>query len=300
MSGHCPLRECSNNYSWGIMNIKKIAVIGAGTMGIGIAQVAAQSGYEVILAATKEEHARAAFEKIKERLKKRVGEGKLESKEKDRILSSIKTTASLEDCREAGLAIEAVVEKEDVKKHVFKELDNICPEETVFASNTSSISITRLAQVTGRPEKFTGMHFMNPAYIMKLLVIVQGMRTSQETVNTVADVAEKMGKTPVAINDYPGFIINRLLIPMINDAIYCLEEGITSKESIDKIMKLGANHPMGPLELADFIGLDICLDILEVLHSELGEKYRPCPLLRKMVAGGKLGRKSGEGFYDYR
>ncbi|SNQ61509.1 3-hydroxyacyl-CoA dehydrogenase family protein [Candidatus Methanoperedens nitratireducens] len=282
------------------MNIKKIAVIGAGTMGSGIAQVAAQSGYEVILAATKEEHARAAFEKIKERLKKRVGEGKLESKEKDRILSSIKTTASLEDCREAGLAIEAVVEKEDVKKHVFKELDNICPEETVFASNTSSISITRLAQVTGRPEKFTGMHFMNPAYIMKLLVIVQGMRTSQETVNTVADVAEKMGKTPVAINDYPGFIINRLLIPMINDAIYCLEEGITSKESIDKIMKLGANHPMGPLELADFIGLDICLDILEVLHSELGEKYRPCPLLRKMVAGGKLGRKSGEGFYDYR
>lgn len=282
------------------MNIKKIAVIGAGTMGSGIAQVAAQSGYEVILAATKEEHARAAFEKIKERLEKRVGEGKLESKEKDRILSSIKTTASLEDCREAGLAIEAVVEKEDVKKQVFKELDNICPEETVFASNTSSISITRLAQVTGRPEKFTGMHFMNPAYIMKLLVIVQGMRTSQETVNTVADVAEKMGKTPVAINDYPGFIINRLLIPMINDAIYCLEEGITSKESIDKIMKLGANHPMGPLELADFIGLDICLDILEVLHSELGEKYRPCPLLRKMVAGGKLGRKSGEGFYDYR
>lgn len=282
------------------MDIKKIAVVGAGTMGGGIAQVAAQSGYDVILAATKEEHARAGFEKIKERLEKRVGEGKLEREEKDRILSSIKTTASLEDCRNAGLVIEAVIEKEDVKKQIFKELDKICPKETIFASNTSSISITRLAQVTGRPEKFTGMHFMNPAYIMKLLVIVQGMRTSQETVNTVAAVAENMGKTPVAINDYPGFIINRLLIPMINDAIYCLEEGITSRESIDKIMKLGANHPMGPLELADFIGLDICLDILEVLNAELGEKYRPCPLLRKMVAGGKLGRKSGEGFYEYR
>ncbi len=282
------------------MYIKKIAVIGAGTMGSGIAQVAAQNGYEIILADTKEEYARAGFEKIKERLEKRVGEGKLENIEKDRILSSIKTTASLEDCRDSELIIEAVVEKEDAKKQIFKELDNICPEETVFASNTSSISITRLAQVTKRPGKFTGMHFMNPAYIMKLLVIVQGMRTSQETVKTVAAVAERMGKTSVTINDYPGFIINRLLIPMINDSIYCLEEGITSKESIDKIMKLGANHPMGPLELADFIGLDICLEILEVLHAELGEKYIPCPLLRKMVAGGKLGRKSGEGFYDYR
>ncbi len=282
------------------MDIKKIAVIGAGTMGGGIAQVAAQSGYGIILADTKEEYARAGFEKIKERLEKRVGEGKLESKEKDRTLSNIKITASLEDCRDSELIIEAVVEKEDAKKQIFKELDNICPEETVFASNTSSISITRLAQVTGRPEKFTGMHFMNPAYIMKLLVIVQGMRTSQETVKTVAAVAERMGKTSVTINDYPGFIINRLLIPMINDSIYCLEEGVTSKESIDKIMKLGANHPMGPLELADFIGLDICLAILDVLHAELGEKYMPCPLLRKMVAGGKLGRKSGEGFYDYR
>ena len=282
------------------MDIKKIAVIGAGTMGGGIAQVAAQSGYEIILADTKEEYVRAGFEKIKERLEKRVGEGKLESKEKDRTLSNIKITASLEDCRDADLVIEAVVEKEDAKKQIFKELDNICPEETVFASNTSSISITRLAQVTGRPEKFTGMHFMNPAYIMKLLVIIQGMRTSQETVKTVAAVAERMGKTSVTINDYPGFIINRLLIPMINDSIYCLEEGVTSKESIDKIMKLGANHPMGPLELADFIGLDICLAILDVLHAELGEKYMPCPLLRKMVAGGKLGRKSGEGFYDYR
>ncbi len=282
------------------MDIKKIAVIGAGTMGGGIAQVAAQSGHEVILAATKEEHARAGFEKIKERLEKRVGEGKLESKEKDKILSNIKTTASMEDCRDTGLVIEAVVEKEDVKKQVFKELDNICGKETVFATNTSSISITRLAQVTGRPERFSGMHFMNPAFVMRPVVVVRGLRTSQETVNLISMVAETMGKTPVVINDYPGFIANRLLIPMINDAVYCLEEGVTSRENIDKIMKLGANHPMGPLELADFIGLDICLAILDVLHAELGEKYMPCPLLRKMVAGGKLGRKSGEGFYDYR
>jgi 3-hydroxybutyryl-CoA dehydrogenase len=282
------------------MNIQKIGVIGAGTMGVGIAQVAAQNGFEVVLQDMKEDHARAGFAKIKERLEKRVGEGKLESKEKDKILSSIKPTASFEDCKDANLIIEAVIEKEDIKKQIFKELDNICDSETVFTTNTSSISITSLAQVTGRPERFAGMHFMNPAFIMKLVVIVQGLRTSQETMDTISGIAEKMGKTPVAINDYPGFVVNRLLIPMINDAIYCLEEGVASRESIDEIMKLGANHPMGPLELADFIGLDVCLAILDVLHAELGEKYKPCPLLRKMVAGGKIGRKSGEGFFEYR
>ncbi len=281
------------------MEIKKIGVIGAGTMGSGIAQVAAQSGYSVILADIKEEYARTGFRKIEERLEERVMEKKLEKDEKDRILSNIKTVANLEDCSDIDMIIEAAAEKEDVKKQIFKELDRICPEKTIFTSNTSSISITRLAEASGRPEKFTGMHFMNPAYIMKLVEIVQGLRTSKETVSLVETVAGKMGKIPVAVNDYPGFIANRILMPMINDAVYCLEEGVAPKENIDTIMKLGANHPMGPLELADFIGLDICLAILDVLHTELGEKYMPCPLLRKMVAGGKLGRKSGEGFYEY-
>lgn len=282
------------------MNIQKIGVIGAGTMGGGIAQLAAQSGYEVVLKDISEEYGRAGFAKIKERLVKRVGEGKLEISEKDRILSNIKTTTSLKDCKDADLIIEAVIENEDLKKKIFKELDTICNDETIFSSNTSSISITRLAEVTKRPERFAGMHFMNPAYIMKLVEVVKGMHTSDETVNIITAVAEIMGKIPVVVNDFPGFVSNRILMPMINDAVHCLQEGVASRESIDNVMRLGANHPMGPLELADFIGLDTCLAILEILHAELGEKYRPCPLLRKMVAGGKLGRKSGEGFYEYR
>jgi len=283
-----------------MMEIKKIGIIGAGTMGGGIAQVAAQNGFEVFLEDVNENYVKAGFEKIKERLEKRVREGKLESKEKDRILSSIKTTTSLEDFRDADLIIESVVEEEDIKKQIFKELDKICPGETIFTTNTSSISITRLAQATQRPQRFAGMHFMNPAFIMKLVEVVRGLRTSDETISTITAVAGKMGKTSFVVNDSPGFVANRILIPMVNDAIFCLQEGVASREGIDNIMKLGASHPMGPLELADFIGLDICLDILEVLQSELGEKYRPCPLLRKMVAGGKLGRKSGEGFYGYR
>ena len=282
------------------MNIQKIGVIGAGTMGVGIAQVAAQSGYEVVLKDISEEYVRAGLAKIKERLARRVGEGKLEIFEKDRILSNIKTTTSLKDCKDADLIIEAVIEKEDIKKKIFVELDEICDEETIFATNTSSISITRLASATKRPEQFVGMHFMNPAYKMKLVEVVRGLRTSDDTISRITAVAEIMGKTTVVVNDYPGFISNHLLMPMINDAIYCLQEGIASREGIDTVMKLGANHPMGPLELADFIGIDTCLAILEILHAELGEKYGPCPLLRKMVAGGKLGRKSGEGFYEYR
>jgi 3-hydroxybutyryl-CoA dehydrogenase len=281
------------------MEIKKIGVIGAGTMGGGIAQVAAQNDFEVVLEDMKEEYVEAGFAKIKERLDKRVSEGKLGSKEKDRILSNIKTTTRLEDCKDADLIIEAVIENEDIKKQIFKELDNICHEKTIFTTNTSAISVTRLAQVTKKPERFAGMHFMNPAHIMKLVEVVQGLRTSQETVSIVKDVAGKMAKTPVVVNDFPGFVSIRVLMPIINEAIYCLQEGVASIESIDTIMKLGANHPMGPLELADFIGLDICLATLEVLHTELGEKYMPCPLLRKMVAGGKLGRKSREGFYEY-
>lgn len=282
-----------------IMDIRQIGIIGAGTMGGGIAQVAAQNGFEVILQDINEEYVTAGFNKIKERLEKRSGEGKLENKEKERILSKIKTSTDLGYCRDADLIIEAVIEKEDIKKHIFKELDSICPEETVFATNTSSISITRLAQATKRADRFAGMHFMNPAFIMRLVEVVRGLRTSRATVDKVTAFAEKMGKVPVVVNDSPGFISNRVLMPMINDAIYCLQEDIAPKESIDKIMKLGANHPMGPLELADFIGLDICLDVLDILHSDLGEKYRPCQLLRKMVAGGKLGRKSKEGFYEY-
>jgi 3-hydroxybutyryl-CoA dehydrogenase len=282
------------------MNIKKIGVIGAGTMGGGIAQAAAQSGYEVILEDMSEEYVRIGFAKIKERLEKRVVEGKLDRIEKDRIISNIKPTASLEDFKETDLIIEAVVEKENIKKQIFKELDAICPKETIFTTNTSSISITGLAQVTERYERFAGMHFMNPAYVMKLVEVVRGLRTLDETISIITTVAEKMKKIPVVVNDSPGFVSNRVLMPMINDAIYCLYEGIASRENIDSIMKLGANHPMGPLELADLVGLDICLDILEVLHADLGEKYRPCPLLRKMVAGGKLGSKSGEGFYEYR
>lgn len=282
------------------MEIKKIGVIGAGTMGGGIAQAAAQSGFYVFLEDVNENYVKAGFAKIKERLEKRAGEGKLESKEKDRILSNIKTTISLEDFKDADLIIEAAAEKEEIKKQIFKELDKICATETIFATNTSSISITRLAQVTKRQEKFAGMHFMNPAYIMKLVEVVKGLRTSEETINMIKEVAQKMGKIAIVVSDSPGFVSNRVLMPMINDAIFCLQEGIASKESIDSIMKLGANHPMGPLELADFIGLDICLAVLEVLHAELGEKYRPCPLLRRMVAAGKLGRKSGEGFYEYK
>ena len=238
------------------MDIKIIGIIGAGTMGGGIAQVAAQSGYEVVLKDVSEEYVRAGFAKIKERLAKRAGEGKLENHEKERILSNIKITTSLEDCKDADLIIEAVIEKEDIKKQLFKELDILCDEETLFATNTSSISITRLASITKRPEQFAGMHFMNPAYIMKLVEVVKGLATSEETVSVITAVAQKMGKIPVVVNDSPGFVSNRVLMPMINDAIYCLHEGIATKEGIDSIMKLGANHPMGPLELADFIGLD--------------------------------------------
>ncbi len=282
------------------MEIEKIGVIGAGTMGGGIAQVAAQSGFKVVLEDISEEYARSGFARIKERLEKRVGEGKLESKEKDHILSNIKTTTDLKDCNDADLIIEAVIENEDMKIQIFKELDNICVDKTVFATNTSSISITRLAHVTKRQERFAGMHFMNPAYMMKLVEVVKGIHTSEDTISMISNVAEIMGKIPVIVNDSPGFVSNRVLMPMINDAIFCMQEGVASKESIDRIMKLGANHPMGPLELADFIGLDVCLDILTVLQDELGEKYKPCSLLRKMVAGGKLGRKNGEGFYEYR
>ncbi len=281
------------------MNVQKIGIIGAGTMGSGIAQAAAQSGFEVVLMDAKEQYVRTGFAKIKERLGKRIDEGKLTGDEKEKILSNIQTTTRLEDCKNADLIIEAVIENEEVKKQVFRELDAICREDTILTSNTTTISITKLAQFTQRPHAFAGMHFMNPAYMMKLIEVVKGLRTSEETIITLEEVAGKMGKIPVVVNDSPGFVSSRLVMTMINDAIYCLQEGVASREGIDTIMKLGAHHPMGPLELADLVGLDICLNALEILHSELGEKYNPPTLLHKMVAAGKLGRKSGEGFYEY-
>jgi len=281
------------------MNIQTIAIIGAGSMGCGIAQAAASSGYMVVLADTDKERAGAGLAKIRDRLAKKVATGKLENAEYAEILARIKVCASLEECAISDLVVEAVLEKETVKSRIFKELDKLCTPHTIFASNTSSISITRLAGLTARSERFIGMHFMNPAHVMRLVEVIKGLNTSTETVEAIISVAERMGKTPVVVADSPGFVSNRILMPMINDAIFCLQEGVSSRESIDTIVKLGANHPMGPLELADFIGLDICLDIMEVLHAELGEKYRPCSLLRKMVAGGRLGKKTGEGFYEY-
>ncbi len=282
------------------IEIQKIGIVGSGIMGNGIAQAAAQSGLEVVLMDKEEQYVRRGFEKIKERLEKRIDEGKLQSAEAKKTLSNINITTSLEDCRNSDMIIEAVVENEEVKRQIFRELDILCREETVFTSNTSSISITKLAQTTQRPGRIAGMHFMNPAHIMKLIEIVRGLRTSEETIGTLKAVAEKMGKVPVVVNDFPGFIVSRVMMAMINDAIYCLQDGISTKEDIDSIMRLGANHPMGPLELADLMGLDICLNILEVLHAGLGEKYKPSPLLRNMVSAGKLGKKNAEGFYEYK
>jgi 3-hydroxybutyryl-CoA dehydrogenase len=281
------------------MNIRNIAVVGAGTMGCGIARAAAGSGFPVVLEDRDMERVEKGLSQIRDSLGKKVAAGKLGSSERDAILAMISITDTLEDCRGVDLVIEAAPEREDIKKEIFRTLDAVCPPETVFATNTSSVSITRLAQVTKRPERFIGMHFMNPANVMRLVEVIMGLRTSQETVTAITSLAEEMGKVPVVVADSPGFVSNRVLMPMVNDAICCLQEGVASRESIDAIVMLGANHPMGPLELADFIGLDICLEIMEVLHSELGEKYRPCTLLRKMVAAGKLGRKSGEGFYEY-
>ncbi len=282
------------------MEIKKIAVVGAGIMGGGIAQAAAQSGFEVVLTDMSEEYAASGYSRMKERLERRASEGKLDSREKEKILARVKISARLEDCRGADLVIEAVTEREDVKRELFRKLEGICRPEAIFATNTSTIPITRLAGATGRPEGFVGMHFMNPAYIMKLIEVIKGKDTSEETVDVIKAVSVKMGKTAVVVEDSPGFVSNRVLMPMINEAIFCLQGGLSTREGIDTVMKLGANHPMGPLELADFIGLDTCLEILEILEAELGEKFRPCPLLREMVAAGKVGRKSGGGFYEYR
>lgn len=283
------------------MAISTITVIGAGTMGNGIAHVAAQSGFGVTLVDVSEAALARAIDTITKNLDRQVKKEAISEDDKNATLSRIATSTSLETAAAtADLVIEAASENFDIKKKIFGTLDGVCKDGAYLATNTSSISITELAAVTKRADKVIGMHFFNPVPVMKLCEIIRGLATSDETYATIKAMAEQMGKTPVEVQDYPGFISNRILMPMINEAIYCVMEGIASPEDIDTVMKLGMAHPMGPLTLADFIGLDVCLSIMEVLHDGLGDsKYRPCPLLRKMVAAGHLGRKSERGFYAY-
>jgi 3-hydroxybutyryl-CoA dehydrogenase len=278
----------------------QVAVLGAGTMGNGIAQVFAQGGHGVVLRDVDQKALDRALATVDKSLGKLAEKGKLTAEERAASFGRIRATTAMEDVAGADVVVEAVVENLQVKQQVFAELDRLTAPSAILASNTSSISITRLGAATRRPDKVIGMHFMNPVPLMALVEVIRGQATSDETMTAVMDLSRALGKTPVEVNDFPGFVANRVLMPMINEAIFAVYEGVAKPEAIDQVMKLGMNHPMGPLTLADFIGLDVCLAILEVLHGGLGDpKYRPCPLLRRMVDAGWLGRKSGRGFYTY-
>ncbi|SDN25003.1 3-hydroxybutyryl-CoA dehydrogenase [Psychrobacillus sp. OK028] len=282
------------------MNIQKVMVIGAGQMGSGIAQICAQAGFDVKLNDREQQFYDRGIQTITKNLSRNVEKGRMTEDEKQLVLDKITMSLSIEDANDVDIVIEAAVENMEIKQSIFKQLDEIAPAHTILATNTSSLPITEIAAATKRPEQVIGMHFMNPVPVMKLVEIIRGLATSDEVYTAIEEMTTKLSKVPVEVNDFPGFVSNRILMPMINEAIYTLYEGVATKEAIDDVMKMGMNHPMGPLQLADFIGLDTCLYIMEILHEGFGDsKYRPCPLLRKYVKAGWLGKKTGRGFYIY-